>query len=142
MRCMILIKATQVTEAGEMPDTEMLIAMGAFNEELVNAGIMVDGEGLHPTSKGARVTFLNGETSVANGPFPETDRLVAGFWIWQVESLDEAIEWVKRCPSPTGSKSEIEIRPLFEMSDFGDAMTPELQDAENRLRERVQSNQA
>jgi len=139
---MILIKATQVTEAGEMPDTEMLIAMGAFNEELVNAGIMVDGEGLHPTSKGARVTFLNGETSVANGPFPETDRLVAGFWIWQVESLDEAIEWVKRCPSPTGSKSEIEIRPLFEMSDFGDAMTPELQDAENRLRERVQSNQA
>jgi hypothetical protein len=141
MRFMILIKADETSEAGEMPDTQLLTEMGKFNEELVNAGVMLAGEGLHPSSKGARVKFSGEQRTVTDGPFVETKELIAGFWIWQVDSLDEAIEWVKRCPNPMGGESEIEIRQVFETDDFGDALTPELREAEERLRERTATAQ-
>ncbi|MGI9001808.1 MAG: YciI family protein [Pseudonocardia sp.] len=134
MRCMIMIKADDATEAGVLPSEELLTAMGAYNEELVKAGVMLAGEGLHPSSKGVRVRFSATERTVVDGPFTETKELIAGFWLWQVRSMDEAIEWVKRCPNPTQGESEIEIRPVFEPDDFGPAFTPELREQEARLR--------
>jgi len=134
MRCMILVKANADTEAGVMPSEQLLAEMGRYNEELVKAGIMLAGEGLHPSVRGARVQFSGDKRSVIDGPFAETRELVAGFWIWQVRDLDEAIEWVKRCPNPTGEDSIIEIRPVFEADDFGAEFTPELREQEDRLR--------
>ena len=134
MRFMILVKADKNTEAGVMPTEQQLTEMGAFNEELVKAGIMLDGEGLHPSSKGARVKFSGDERTVIDGPFAETKELIAGYWIWKVKSKAEAIEWVKRCPNPTGTESEIEIRQIFEMEDFGAELTPELRAQDQRLR--------
>ena len=139
MRVMVMIKATKESEAGVMPEEKMLREMGNFNEELVKAGVMVDGEGLKPTSAGARVKFQGSNRTVVDGPFPETKELVAGYWIWQVKSLDEAIEWVKRCPNPMPGESEIEIRPLFEAADFGAEFTPELREQEERLRAEMAS---
>jgi len=136
---MIIIKANQDTEAGVMPDEKLMTDMGKFNEELVNAGIMQAGDGLHPSSKGARVKFSGDKRSVINGPFPETRQLIAGFWIWKVKSRDEAIEWVKRCPNPTGAEAEIEIRQIFEAEDFGAEFTPELREQEERLRAKMES---
>lgn len=137
MRVMVMVKATASSEAGEMPRTELLTAMGAFNEELVKAGIMLAGEGLHPSSRGARVRFSGTQRTVTDGPFAETKELVAGFWLWQVKSLEEAIEWVKRCPNPMDVDSDIEIRPVFEAEDFGEAFTPELQAQEEQLRAEI-----
>ena len=137
MRVMVIVKATNDSENGVMPDEKLLTEMGRYNEELVNAGIMQAGEGLHPSSRGARVRFSGSDRTVVRGPFPETDQLVAGFWLWNVKSLDEAIEWVKRCPNPMLTDSEIEIRPVFEAEDFGDAMTPELREQEERLRSKT-----
>jgi hypothetical protein len=137
MRVMVLVKATKDSEAGVMPSEQLLTEMGNYNEELVKAGIMLAGEGLHPSAKGARVRFSGTQRTVIDGPFAETKELVAGFWLWQVKSLEEAIEWVKRCPNPMLTDSEIEIRPVFEAADFGDAMTPELQAQEDRLRAQV-----
>ena len=134
MRFMIIVKADKNTEAGVLPDEKLLAAMGKYNEELVKAGIMLAGEGLHPSSKGARVKFSGGKRIVTDGPFTETKELIAGFWLWEVKSKQEAIEWVKRCPNPTGEESEIEIRQVFEADDFGDAFTPELREQEERLR--------
>jgi hypothetical protein len=134
MRCMILVKANADTEASVMPSEQLLADMGRYNEELVNAGIMLAGEGLHPSARGARVQFSGDKRSVIDGPFAETKELVAGFWLWQVRDLDEAIEWVKRCPNPTGEDSVIEIRPVFEAEDFGAEFTPELREQEDRLR--------
>ena len=134
MRVMVMVKATPESEAGEMPTEQLLTEMGAFNEELVKAGVMLAGEGLHPSTKGFRVQFSGEKRTVVDGPFAETKELVAGFWLWQVKSLDEAVEWVKRCPNPMMSDSEIEIRQVFEAEDFGDEFTPELRDAEERLR--------
>jgi uncharacterized glyoxalase superfamily protein PhnB len=142
MRFMILIKADKNSEAGVMPDTRLLEAMGQFNEELVKAGVMQAGEGLQPSSKGARVRFQGHERSVVNGPFAGDKGLVAGFWIWKLNSLDEAIAWVKRCPNPTGESSEIEIRQVFEAEDFGAEFTPELREQEDRLRAQIESTQA
>ena len=137
MRFVVMVKATKDSEAGKMPSTKLLEEMGNFNEELVKAGIMLAGEGLHPSSKGVRVRF-NGDTrTVIDGPFAETKELVAGFWIWQVKSREEAIEWVKRCPNPHEGESEIEIRQVFEADDFGPALTPELREAEGRLRAKI-----
>lgn len=144
MRVMILLKADKDTEAGVLPSEELLTAMGKFNEELVNSGLMLAGEGLQPSSKGARVRFSGGKTTVIDGPFTETKELLAGFWIWQVESMEEAIEWVKRIPSPPGEEageSEVEIRPVFEAEDFGEAFTPELREQEDRLRARIAEQQ-
>lgn len=137
MRVVVFVKATEDSEAGIMPTTELLEAMGKYNEELVNAGIMQAGEGLHPSSRGARVAFDGPNRLVIDGPFAETKELVAGFWIWTVKDMDEAIAWVKRCPNPMPGPSEIEIRPVFEMEDFGDAMTPEIAAQEERLREKI-----
>lgn len=137
MRVMVMVKANGDTEAGRMPGEELLAAMGRYNEELVKAGVMLAGEGLHPSSRGARVRFSGTQRRVVDGPFAETKELVAGFWLWQVHSLDEAIEWVKRCPNPTGEESEIEIRPVFEADDFGADFTPELRAQEERLREQT-----
>ena len=137
MRVMVLVKATKDSEAGEMPSTEMLAAMGKFNEELVNAGIMVTGEGLKPSSQGKRVAFAGATRTVIDGPFPATSELVAGFWIWQVKDMAEAVEWVKRCPNPMPGPSEIEIRSFYEAEDFGEAFTPELAEQEQRLRDRL-----
>ena len=137
MRFAIFIKANKNSEAGEMPDEKLLTEMGKFNEELVNAGVMLAGEGLHPSSKGARVRFSGAKRTVIDGPFAETKELVAGFWIWKVKSKEEAIEWVKRCPNPTGVESEIEIRQVFETEDFGAELTPELKEQEERLRART-----
>jgi hypothetical protein len=134
MRCMILIKANADTEAGVMPSEQLLADMGCYNEELVKAGIMLAGEGLHPSVRGARVRFSGEKRSVIDGPFAETKELIAGFWLWQVRDLDEAIEWVKRCPNPTGEDSIIEIRPVYEAEDFGAEFTPELREQEDRLR--------
>ena len=134
MRVMVLVKATKESEAGEMPNQELLSEMGKFNEELVKAGVMLAGEGLHPSSKGARVEFSGAQRSVTDGPFAETKELVAGFWLWQVKSKEEAIAWVKRCPNPTGAEGEIEIRQVFEADDFGPALTPEQREQEERLR--------
>lgn len=137
MKVMVMVKATADSEAGVMPGRELLEAMGKFNEELVQAGVMLAGDGLRPSSHGARVAFDGAQRRVIDGPFAETRELVAGFWLWQVRSLDEAIEWAKRCPNPMPGPSEIEIRPLFEAEDFGDALTPELRAQEDRLRERL-----
>ena len=133
MRFMVMVKATKDSEAGKMPSRELLEAMGKYNEELAKAGILVAGEGLQPSSKGARVQFSGKKRTVVDGPFTETKELVAGFWIWKVKSKEEAIEWVKRCPNPMPTDSEIEIRQIFEMEDFGDAMTPEMRAQEERL---------
>lgn len=138
MRFMIMIKANQDTEAGVMPSEQLLTEMGRFNEELVNAGIMLAGEGLHPSSKGARVRFDGDRRIVTDGPFTETKELIAGFWLWRCKSMQEAIEWVKRCPNPTGAQSVIEIRQVFEAEDFGAEFTPELREQEERLREQVE----
>lgn len=133
MRVMVMVKATRESEAGAMPGEELLAAMGNFNEELVKAGVMLAGEGLHPSSKGKRVRFAGATRKVVDGPFTETKELVAGYWLWQVQSMDEAVEWVKRCPNPMPSESEIEIRPVFEAEDFGAEFTPELRVQEERL---------
>src|SRR6476660_6213978 len=133
MRFMILIRATKESEAGVMSSQQLLTEMGKFNEELVKAGVMLAGEGLHPSSKGARVRFSGKERTVIDGPFAETKELVAGYWLWQVKSLQEAIDWVKRCPNPHNDEGTIEIRPLFEAADFGEAFTPELQEQEERI---------
>lgn len=137
MRVMVIVKATSDSENGIMPDEKLLTEMGKYNEELVNAGILLAGEGLHPSSSGARVRFSGTERTVVRGPFPETDQLIAGFWLWKVTSMDEAIEWVKRCPNPMRTDSEIEIRRVFEAEDFGEAFTPELREQEERLRARA-----
>ena len=134
MKVIVMVKATADSEAGVMPSTEELAAMGQYNEELVKAGLMLAGEGLHPSSKGARVMFLGTKSTVVDGPFAETKELVAGFWIWQVKSMEEAIEWGKRCPNPMRGESQLEIRPVFEVDDFGEAFTPELREQEERLR--------
>jgi len=138
MRVMVMVKATKDSEAGVMPSEQLLADMGRFNEELVEAGMMLAGEGLHPSSKGARVRFSGPRRSVIDGPFSETKELVAGFWIWRVKSMDEAIEWVKRCPNPMPGDSEIEIRPVFEAEDFGAEFTPELREQEERVREKAE----
>ena len=135
MRFMVMVKATPNSEAGMLPTRDLLAAMGAFNEELVKAGVMLAGEGLKPSAKGARVALAGGRRTVVDGPFTETKELVAGFWLWQCKSMEEAIEWVKRCPDPMpGEESVIEIRPLYEAADFGDAFTPELREQEARVR--------
>lgn len=139
MRFMVLVKANQDSEAGVMPSEQLLADMGKFNEELVKAGIMLAGEGLHPSRKGARVRFSGSKRTVIDGPFTESKELIAGYWLWQVRSLDEAIEWVKRCPNPMDGESEIEIRQVFEADDFGEAFTPELRQQEERLRGQISS---
>lgn len=139
MRVMVLIKATEQSEAGEMPSQELLEQMTAFNEELVKAGVMLAGEGLHPSSRGARVEFSGSERRVIDGPFAETKELLAGYWLWQVRSLDEAIEWVRRIPNPTGEHGVVEIRPVFESEDFGEEFTPELREREARLRTQTEA---
>jgi hypothetical protein len=141
MKFMILVKATKDSESGALPDEKLLTEMGKYNEELVKAGIMLAGEGLHPSSKGARVKFSGTKRTVMDGPFTETKELVAGFWLWQVKSKEEAIEWVKRCPNPMPGDSEIEIRQIFEPEDFGDAFTPELREQEARLRSQSAAKQ-
>ena len=134
MRFMILVKADKNSEAGVMPSEKLLADMGKFNEELVKAGIMLAGEGLHPSSKGARVQFSGNKRTVIDGPFAETKELIAGYWLWQCKSKQEAIDWVKRCPNPTGAESEIEIRQVFDAEDFGAEFTPELREQEERIR--------
>ena len=141
MKVMVIVKANAESEAGEMPSEQLLTDMGNYNEELVKAGIMLAGEGLHPSSKGKRVTFSGRNRTVTDGPFAETKELIAGFWMWQVKSMDEAVEWVKRCPNPMEGESTIEIRPVFEMEDFGEAMTPELREQEERLRDQLEGRQ-
>ena len=141
MRFMILIKANKDSEAGVMPSEQLLSEMGKFNEELVKAGVMLAGEGLHPTSKGARVRFSGGKRTVIDGPFAETKELIAGFWIWQCKSKEEAIEWVKRCPNPHNEETEVEIRQLFEAEDFGAEFTPELKEQEERIRAQIATKQ-
>jgi hypothetical protein len=136
MRVMVLVKATEDSEAGTMPSTELLEAMGKYNEELAGAGILLAGEGLHPSAKGKRVAFDGPKRAVIDGPFAETGELVAGFWLWKVKDMAEAVEWAKRCPNPMPGPSEIEIRPLFEAADFGDALTPEMAEQEERIREK------
>ena len=134
MKVVVMIKADRDSEAGVMPSEQLLTDMGNYNEELVKAGIMLAGEGLHPSSKGVRVRFSGTNRTTIDGPFTETKELIAGFWIWQVQSMEEAIEWVKRCPNPMLGESEIEIRPVFEAEDFGEALTPELKEQEERIR--------
>ncbi len=139
MRVMVIVKATKNSEAGVMPSETLLAEMGKFNEELVKAGVMLAGDGLHPSSKGKRVRFSGGTKTIFDGPFAETRELIAGYWIWQVKSMDEAVEWVRRCPDPMpGEESEIEIRPVFEAEDFGEEFTPELRAQEERLRAEVE----
>ena len=142
MRFMVIVKATRDSEAGILPSEKLLAEMGKYNEELVKAGVMLAGEGLHPSSKGARVRFSGKKRTVIDGPFAETKELIAGFWLWQVRSMAEAIEWVKRCPNPTGVESEIEIRQVFEAEEFGPALTPELRAQEERLQERLRAQAA
>ena len=142
MRFMVMIKADRHSEAGEMPSERLLAEMGRFNEELVKAGVMQAGEGLHPSSKGARVRFSGRDRRVIDGPFAETKELIAGFWIWQCASLQEAIDWVKRCPNPMPGDSEVEIRQVFEADDFGAEFTPELREQEERLRAEIASRTA
>ena len=141
MRFMVLIKANQDTEAGVPPSEELLTEMMKFNEELVKAGVMLAGEGLHPSSKGKRVRFSGDKRTVIDGPFAETKELIAGFWLWQVKSMEEALEWVRRCPNPMAGESEIEVRPVFEAEDFGEALTPELREQEERLRAQIADKQ-
>ena len=138
MRVMVMVKATKESEAGQMPGTELLAAMGAYNEELVKAGVMLAGEGLHPSAKGKRVRFSGAQRSVIDGPFAETKELVAGYWLWQVKSMEEAVDWVRRCPNPMESDSDIEIRQVFEAEDFGAEFTPELRAQEDRLLEEME----
>jgi hypothetical protein len=140
MRVMVLIKATEESEAGVMPSRELLTGMGNFNEELVKAGVMLAGDGLHPSSRGVRVVFSGSERKVIDGPFAETKELLAGYWVWQVKSVEEAIEWVKRVPNPHGMDGVVEIRPVFEPDDFGDSLTPELREQQARLREQAEAN--
>jgi hypothetical protein len=140
MRVMVLVKADEQSEAGAMPSTELLEAMGNYNEELVKAGVMLAGEGLHPSSKGVRVRFSGEERSVIDGPFAETKELLAGFWVWEVRNLDEAIEWAKR--APMGGDTELELRPVFEADDFGDEFTPELREQEERIRKQAEEQQS
>jgi hypothetical protein len=139
MRFMVIVKATPESEAGQLPSTELLEAMGKYNEELAKAGILLAGEGLRPSSKGVRVRFNGSERSVVDGPFAETKELIAGFWLWEVRSMEEAIEWVKRCPNPMEGESEIEIRQVAEADDFGENLTPELREAEERLRGQLEA---
>jgi hypothetical protein len=139
MRFMVLVKADKNTEAGALPDEKLLTEMGKFNEELAKAGVLLAGEGLHPSSKGARVHFSGAKRTVIDGPFAETKELVAGYWLWKVKSKEEAIEWLKRCPNPTGAEAEIEIRQVFEAEDFGPAFTPELREQEARLRAQTEA---
>ncbi len=142
MRVMVIIKANKESEAGVMPSEKLLTEMGLYNEELVKAGVMLAGEGLHPSSRGKRVRFAGGKTSVIDGPFAETKELIAGFWLWQVKSIEEAVEWVRRMPNPDGvedAEAEIEIRPVFESEDFGAELTPELREQEERLRKEVEA---
>lgn len=138
MRFMVIVKATKESEAGEMPSTELLGAMGQYNEGLVNAGILLAGDGLHPSSKGVRVKFSGSKRTVIDGPFAETKELIAGYWLWQCKSKEEAIEWVKRCPNPMPGESEIEIRQVFEADDFGAEFTPELREQEQRVFEKAE----
>jgi hypothetical protein len=142
MRVMVIVKATKESEAGVMPSEQLLAEMGKYNEELAKAGIMLAGEGLHPSAKGKRVRFAGTTRTVTDGPFAETKELIAGFWLWQVRSMDEAVAWVKRCPNPMPGESEIEIRPLFEAADFGAEFTPELREQEERLRAAIQARTA
>lgn len=142
MRCMVIVKANKESEAGVMPDETLLAAMQRYNEELVNAGVMLAGEGLHPSSKGVRIQFAGGKKTVIDGPFAETKELIAGFWLWKVNSLKEAIEWAQRCPHPhAGGEATLEIRPMFEADDFGAELTPELREAEQRLRDKIAEQQ-
>jgi hypothetical protein len=134
---MVIVKATKASEAGVMPDERLLTEMGNYNEELVKAGIMLAGDGLHPSSKGKRVRFSGTQRTVIDGPFAETKELIAGFWLWQVKSMDEAVEWLKRCPNPHNEVTEVEIRPVFEAEDFGAEFTPELREQEQRIRDQV-----
>jgi hypothetical protein len=140
MRFMVIVKANEESEAGVMPSEQLLTEMGKYNEELVKAGIMLAGEGLHPSSRGARVRFSGDKRTVIDGPFSETKELIAGFWLWQVKSMEEAIEWVKRCPNPMNTDSEIEIRQVFEAEDFGPEFTPELREQEERVRAEAARN--
>ena len=137
MRVMVIVKATKASEAGVMPDERLLTEMGNYNEELVKAGILLAGDGLHPSSKGKRVRFSGTQRTVIDGPFAETKELIAGFWLWQVKSMDEAVAWLKRCPNPHNEETEVEIRPVFEAEDFGAEFTPELREQEQRIREEV-----
>lgn len=142
MRVMVIIKATRASEAGEMPSEKLLTEMGAYNEELMKAGILLAGDGLHPSSKAKRVHFSGSKRSVIDGPFAETKELIAGYWIWQVKSMDEAVEWVRRCPDPMpGEEADVDIRPVFEMEDFGEAMTPELRAQEDAMRAELDQKQ-
>lgn len=143
MRVMVIIKANKDSEAGKMPSEQLLKDMGAYNEELVKSGIMLAGDGLHPSSKGKRVRFSGSQRTVIDGPFAETKELIAGFWIWQVKSMEEAVEWVRRipCPDDTSDASDVEIRPIFEAADFGAEFTPELREQEDRLREQMAQQQ-
>jgi predicted lactoylglutathione lyase len=141
VRFLVMVKADKDSEAGVMPSEQLLAEMGNFNEELVRAGVMLGGEGLHPSSKGARVRFSGAKRTVVDGPFPETKELVAGYWVWQVKSLADAIEWARRCPNPTGAEGELEIRQVFDAEDFGAALTPELREQEERLRAEVEKQQ-
>ena len=140
MRFLVMVKASADSEAGKMPSTELLTAMGKYNEELVKAGVMLAGEGLQPSSKGARIKFSGSKRSVIDGPFAETKELIAGFWLWQCRSREEAIEWAKRCPNPTGEEGELEIRQVFEADDFGAEFTPELREQEQRIGARMSEN--
>ncbi|MNP17491.1 YCII-related domain protein [compost metagenome] len=142
MRCMVIVKASKDSEAGVMPSEALLTAMGHYNEQLVKAGILLAGEGLHPSSRGARVKFSGDSRTVKKGPLGSTEELIAGFWLFQVKSIDEAIEWVKRCPNPSEGDCEIEIRPVFEAEDFGAEFTPELREQEERMRAEVQARQS
>ena len=141
MRVMVMIKANADTEAGVMPSEQLLAEMGRYNEELVEAGIMKAGEGLHPSSRGARVLFSGKDRKVVDGPFAETKELIAGFWIWEVKSLQEAIDWARRIPNPTGEEGVVELRPVFEADDFGAEFTPELREQEERLRRRIEADE-
>jgi hypothetical protein len=139
MRVMVIVKASKESEAGVMPDEKLLTEMGKYNEQLVKAGIMQAGEGLHPSSKGKRVRFSGANRTVVDGPFAETKELIAGYWLWQVKSMDEAVEWLKRCPNPHNEESEVEIRPIFENEDFGAEFTPELRKQDERLRDEIEA---
>ena len=141
MRVMVIVKATKASEAGLMPDERLLSEMGKYNEELVKAGVLLAGEGLHPSSRGKRVRFSGTQRTVVDGPFPRPEELIAGFWLWQVKSMDEAVEWLKRCPNPHDEATEVEIRPVFEAEDFGAEFTPELREQEQRIRAQAQARQ-
>ncbi len=141
MKVMVIVKATQDSETGVMPNEQLLAEMGQYNEELARAGILLAGEGLHPSSKGVRVHFSGTDRTVINGPFTPSQELIAGYWLWQVDSIEDAIAWVKRCPNPMPEESDIEIRPIFEAEEFGEALTPELREQEDRIRAQVETRQ-